>query len=72
MPANDGSAAPGTQHAAVRDAVLRGIAQGSLHPGDVLSLDDVVARTGASADTSAVPDPPPAQSRGHPEGSDRT
>ncbi|GAA0927754.1 hypothetical protein GCM10009559_13820 [Pseudonocardia zijingensis] len=36
----------------MRDAVLRWIVQGTLHPGDVLPLDVVVARTGASADTA--------------------
>jgi DNA-binding GntR family transcriptional regulator len=51
VPANDGSATPGTQPAVVRDAVLRWIVQGTLRPGDTLPVEAVVARTGASADT---------------------
>jgi DNA-binding GntR family transcriptional regulator len=51
VPANDGSATPGTQPAVVRDAVLRWIVQGTLRPGDALPVEVVVARTGASADT---------------------
>jgi DNA-binding GntR family transcriptional regulator len=48
VPANDGSAIP---PASVRDAVLRSIAHGSLRPGDVLSVESLVARTTASPDT---------------------
>lgn len=51
MPANDGSATPGTSPALVRDAVLRWIVQGTLRPGTTLTVDAAVARTGASPDT---------------------
>lgn len=51
MPANDGSATPGTSPALVRDAVLRWIVQGTLRPGTTLPVESVVARTGASPDT---------------------
>jgi DNA-binding GntR family transcriptional regulator len=51
VPANDGSATPGTSPALVRDAVLRWIVQGTLRPGTTLPVESVVARTGASPGT---------------------
>lgn len=50
MPANDGSATPGTPPAVVRDAVLRWIVRGTVRPGDALPVEAVAARTGAPAD----------------------
>jgi DNA-binding GntR family transcriptional regulator len=51
VPASDGSATSDPRPAAVRDAVLRWIVQGSLCPGDGLTVEGVVARTAATADT---------------------